>query len=265
MKRLAVSLAILLLAVAWAPANDGVVLRYDSPATNDLVDRKPEKKKEHAYMRTALPLGNGRLGAMFSGGIDVEHLLINDITLWMNAKRGTSEVAQSGTRTGGKAKLETVRKAYREGKYGTKRGSMESLATEHLSSQQPLGNYAPFAEVIVTTEHDPASASDYRRTLDSRTGVGTVRYSIDDATFTREYFCSYPHDVAAVRFFGHRCKTELDREMLNAAQRGSDQRPRQSDRLAWQSGNGSGRHRVYEDNSDRCGRWRPWKHSRMAR
>ena len=33
-------------------------------------------------------MGNGRLRAMFSMGIGQEHLLMNEITLWMNSKRG---------------------------------------------------------------------------------------------------------------------------------------------------------------------------------
>lgn len=80
---------------------------------------------------------------MFSGGIAREHLLINDITLWMNSKRGLDEVAQSGTRKGAFRHLASVRTAYREGVYGDQPGSMEDVSTKHLSSTEPLGNYAP--------------------------------------------------------------------------------------------------------------------------
>ena len=111
-----------------------------------------------------------------------------------------SEAAQSGTRTGGHENLETVRKAYRDGKYGTKKGSMESLATQHLSTKEPLGNYAPFTDLLISSGHDSASVSDYQRTLDSRTGLGTVSYSIGTKRFTREFFCSHPHDVVVARF-----------------------------------------------------------------
>ena len=164
-------------------ANERYVLRYDTPAKDVLAAKQKGKAKGLGYIQTALPLGNGRLGAMFSGGIETEHLLINDITLWMNAKRGMDEVAQSGTRIGAHENLETVRQAYRDGKYGTKPGSMESLSTEYLSSKERLGNYAPFTDVLISTEHDPASARDYRRSLDSRTGLGTVSYSIGKGKF----------------------------------------------------------------------------------
>ena len=185
------------------------MLQYDSPAIDNFEIQQQGgkgkakgrgKKKALGFIQTALPLGNGRLGAMFSGGIETEHLVINDITLWMNAKRGLDEVAQSGTRIGAYENLETVRKAYREGKYGTKPDSMEGLSTKYLSSKEKLGNYAPFSDVLIETGHDPASIENYRRSLDSRTGVGTVRYSIGGTKFTREFFCSHPHDVVVAHY-----------------------------------------------------------------
>ncbi|SMP54127.1 alpha-L-fucosidase 2 [Neorhodopirellula lusitana] len=192
-----------------APANERYVLQYDAPAKDNLLNPTKGKPKGHGYIQTALPIGNGRLGAMFSGGVETEHLLINDITLWMNSKRGMDETAQSGTRKVAPEDLETVRQAYRDGKYGTKPGSMESVSTKHLSSTEPLGNYAPFSDLMISTGHDPASVRDYHRSLDSRTGLGTVRYWIGDNQFTREFFCSYPHDVVAVRYTSDDAKLNL--------------------------------------------------------
>ena len=75
--------------VSFAVADERHVLQYDSPANENVAAKKGKGKKPSklGYIQTALPLGNGRLGAMFSGGIDTEHLLINDITLWMNSIR----------------------------------------------------------------------------------------------------------------------------------------------------------------------------------
>ncbi len=193
-------------------ADERYVLTYDSPASHTFLPPRASMtggSPERGYMQTALPLGNGRLGAMFSGGIETEHLLINDITLWMNSKRGLDEVAQSGTRIGAYKDLDTVRKAYRDGKYGSGEGSMESLSTEYLSTTQPLGNYAPFTDLLIESGHDPALVNDYRRTLDSRTGLGSVSYSIGEGKFSREYFCSYPHDVVVVRYTAENAELNL--------------------------------------------------------
>ncbi len=204
------ALVALVFSASVTVASERYVLQYDAPGReNSAAKGKKGRNKGLGYIQTALPLGNGRLGAMFSGGIETEHLLINDITLWMNAKRGMDEVSQSGTRRVDPADFERVRQACRDGKYGTGEGSMESLATEYLSSQEPLGNYAPFTDVYISTGHDPASVTDYRRSLDSRTGLGTVSYSIGAGTFTREFFCSYPHDVVAVRYTAEGAKLNL--------------------------------------------------------
>lgn len=200
--------------VTLAVADERHVLRYDAPANDNLINQtggkaKGRSKNQLGFIQTALPLGNGRLGAMFSGGIDVEHLLINDINLWMNAKRGQDEVAQSGTRIGAHENFELVRQAYREGKYGTKRGGMESLATQHLSSKEPLGNYAPFTDLLISSGHDKEAVSDYQRSLDARTGFGAVSYSIGEGEFTREFFCSHPHDVVVARYTASGAKLDL--------------------------------------------------------
>ena len=173
-KLLSTVMAAILIAASPAAADERTVLHYDAPAIDNPPVKKGKGKRgpKIGFMQTALPMGNGRLGAMFSGGIDQEHLMLNDITLWMNSKRGLDEVAQSGTRKGAAKNLETVRKAYRAGAYGSDAGSMESISTKHLSSEQPLGNYAPFADVRISTGHDPKKAKNYRRALDIREGVG---------------------------------------------------------------------------------------------
>ncbi|WP_406684718.1 glycoside hydrolase family 95 protein [Seonamhaeicola sp. MEBiC1930] len=179
--------------------NAQFLLSYDEPAT-EFTQKQRKDYREAGFMQEALPLGNGRLGAMFSGGIEEEHIMLNEITLWMNAKRGLDEVAQSGTRIGAYKNFEKVREAYRSEKYGTSENSMEGMSTKYLSTQQPLGNYAPFADIFISTEHQTKEVTNYCRSLDAFTGVGNVSYSIGNAKFSREYFCSYPNDVIAMRY-----------------------------------------------------------------
>ena len=183
-------------------AEDRSVLHYDHPIAENLkrLDHSvPRSQTNASFMGEALPLGNGRFGAMFSGHVDSEYLVFNDITLWMNATRGESEFKQSGSPADGKDYLEVVRAACREGKYGTKEGSIESLGTKYLATKQNLGNFAPFADLEIRTGHDPTAADDYHRALDISTGVGSVRYTIGSVKYSREYFCSHPQDLFVAR------------------------------------------------------------------
>ncbi|ALJ05388.1 glycoside hydrolase family 95 [Pseudalgibacter alginicilyticus] len=200
--------SVLLIFVISAKCSAQFLLTYDKPASKFTTEQRQDYNKP-GYMQEALPLGNGRLGAMFSGGIEEEHIMLNDITLWMNSKRGLSEVEQSGTRVGAYKNFQKVREAYRNDKYGTSEGSMEALSTKYLSSHQPLGNYAPFTDLYVFTGHDSTVVSDYTRTLNARTGIGTVSYSINDTHFKREYFCSHPNDVFAARYTAQNSKMNL--------------------------------------------------------
>lgn len=202
---------ILLMTLSALSANERFVLQYDSPAndTVKLVKGKAKKPAKIGFMQTALPIGNGRLGAMFSGGISTEHLVTNDITLWMNAKRGRDEVSQSSARKVTSKEFEKVRQTYRDEVMGTGPDSMEGISTKYLATKDKIGNYAPFTDVWISTGHDPAAVSDYQRALDSRTGLGTVSYSLGAGQFTREVFCSFPNDVVATRFTAQNAKLNL--------------------------------------------------------
>ena len=175
-------------------------LWYTKPATDDLGSNfQPGKSR---YMQEALPLGNGRLGCMFSGGVAQERLLLNEITLWTGAKRGMSPVVQSGARANAAQHLPTVRKAYEEEQFGTQEGSMEAISTKYLSTKEPLGNYARFLNLTLDTGHQPKKIKDYKRSLDLESGIGTVSYTHEGQDFQREYFTSHPQDVSIARFTG---------------------------------------------------------------
>jgi alpha-L-fucosidase 2 len=62
-----------------AAAAPDLVLRYDRPAQDN----------DQGWEKEALPIGNGRIGAMVFGGVAREHLQFNDITLWSGDARET--------------------------------------------------------------------------------------------------------------------------------------------------------------------------------
>lgn len=196
-KELITVMAITLCLPTLGLADGRYVLHYDKPASSDL---ERGNQRYSPYMREALLLGNGRLGAMFDGEIEQEYLALNEISAWANTSRGRDEVSQSGVRIGSYKHLETVREATRNEQYGSGPNSVEALATKHLGSQTRLGNYTSFTDVYISTGHDASQVENYQRSLNLRTGVGSVSYTIGDSKFTREYFCSYPDDLLVVRY-----------------------------------------------------------------
>ena len=135
----------------------------------------------------ALPVGNGRLGAMIFGGVAKEQLQLNEATLWSGGPRDWNN-------PGAKAILPQVRAAIFAGDY-VKAGELcKKMQGPYNESYQPLGDLRldfPGAENV--------SSNSYERSLDLDRAVATVRYKIGKATFTREIFSSYPDQVIVVR------------------------------------------------------------------
>ncbi|MHC4243568.1 MAG: glycoside hydrolase family 95 protein, partial [Planctomycetota bacterium] len=136
----------------------------------------------------ALPVGNGRLGAMVFGGAEHEQLQFNDDTLWAGKPHEYQH-------EGAVEYLPAVRKLLFEGK----QREAERLAMEHMMSV-PLRQekYQPFGDLrLYFPGHD--EPADYRRELDIDSGIAKVSYRISDAIFTREVFSSFPDQVIVVR------------------------------------------------------------------
>jgi alpha-L-fucosidase 2 len=146
----------------------------------------------------ALPVGNGRLGAMVFGGVNKERLQLNEVSLWSGGP-------QDADNPEALAALYEVRQLIFEGKYD----EADALAARKLvckgggsrrasSSRALYGSYQTLGDLTFTFD-EPNEASDYRRELDLDTATATVRYLQAGATFTREVFSSAVDQVLVVR------------------------------------------------------------------
>jgi alpha-L-fucosidase 2 len=136
----------------------------------------------------AMPLGNGRLGAMVFGGIGEEHLQINEDTLWAG---GPYEPANPDAL----AALPEVREMLFGGKY---QEAHQLVAQKMLGKPQSQMPYQPVGSVILRFPKVNA-VENYRRDLNLDTAIATVRYRADGVTYTREMFSSPIDQVVMVR------------------------------------------------------------------
>jgi len=133
----------------------------------------------------ALPVGNGRLGAMIFGSVAVERLQLNEDTLWSGGP-------QDWNNPRARDLLPEVRRLLFAGKYAEAEQLCVGMQGPFTQAYQPLGDlYLRFA--------GDGAAADYRRELDLENAIATVRYTRDGATFTREVFASAPDQVIVVR------------------------------------------------------------------
>ncbi|XP_021750775.1 alpha-L-fucosidase 2-like [Chenopodium quinoa] len=134
----------------------------------------------------ALPIGNGRLGAMIHGGIISEVINLNEDTLWTGIPRDY-------TNSSAPEALATVRKLVDKGNYS----EATAVADKELSGE-PSDVYQLLGDLKLDF-HEHNSTHNYQRELDLNTATVTVNYSLGDVKFTREHFASNPDQVIVTK------------------------------------------------------------------
>ncbi|QFY10142.1 glycoside hydrolase family 95 protein [Nonomuraea phyllanthi] len=159
-------------------AND-LALWYDEAAGTD-------------WLR-ALPIGNGRLGAMVFGNVDTERLQLNEDTVWAGGPYDQSNPK-------GAQSLPEIRRLVFENQW---------IQAQDLINQTMLGKpagqlaYQPVGDLRLAFG-DATEASEYNRQLDLTTATTSVTYVLNGVRHRREVFASAPDQVIAVRLTADR-------------------------------------------------------------
>lgn len=135
----------------------------------------------------ALPVGNGRLGAMVFGGITQERLQLNEDTLWSGGPR-------QGDNPAAATMLPAVREAIFAGRYVEADRLAKQMQGIFTQSYLPLGDLWLNLEGI-----DAGAVTGYRRTLSLDDAIATTRFEHDGAIFTRDVFASALDQAIFVR------------------------------------------------------------------
>jgi len=160
-----VASSLLLLIAPFTLCAQQLSLRYDAPA------------KEWTE---ALPLGNGRLGAMLYGGVAEEHLQINEDTLWGGSPHDyTNPEAYSH--------LAELRQLI----FAGKGKEADELSSKMMGRPKLLMPYQPFCDLRLRFADD-GPTTEYSRELDLQRAVASVRYRKGDVSYLRETFLSRP-------------------------------------------------------------------------
>ncbi len=164
--------ASILNAVPTEAGDDSLLLWYDKPAQE---------------WTDALPIGNGRLGAMIFGGPAIEQLQLNEDTLYGGAPYDPNNPQAL-------AALPEARRLIFEGKYKEAHDLVGAKMMAQPIKQMP---YQPVGDLkLLFPGHE--NATNYRRQLQLSTAVAKVSYSVGPTTFTREMFASPVDQVLVV-------------------------------------------------------------------
>ena len=148
------------------------------------------RREPAAVWTEALPVGNGRLGAMVFGGVERGRLQFNEDSVWQGEPHDYAH-------KGAKQYLPKIRELLWEGR----QAEAEALAMEEFMSV-PLRQkaYQAFGDVIIKCSGmSGAKADRYRHELNLDSAVATTSFEIDGVRYRREAFASFPDQVLAVR------------------------------------------------------------------
>ncbi len=184
--------SILILILGWLlGAGQVQAVDVESPAWNPstLVWRaRPAEKWDDA-----LPVGNGRLGAMVFGKTDEERIQINEDTYWTGGPYSTAA-------RGGPAALPEIRKLIFDG---------DLIRAHRLFGRYLMGRpmeqqkYQSLGNLVIRLSESGA-VTDYRHALDLDTAIATTTYTQGGAHFTREVFVTPVDQVIIVRLTSDR-------------------------------------------------------------
>lgn len=152
-------------------AQPNLTLWYEQPARN---------------WNEALPVGNGKLGAMIHGNAKEELIQLNEETLWSGGPANLNPNPSSPEY------LAQVREALEQGDYlkaGELTKKMQGLFTE---------SYEPLGDLLIRHEFkgDPIK---YYRDLNISDAIATTRFTVDGVEYEREIFVSAPQQVIVIR------------------------------------------------------------------
>ena len=173
MKKTLLIALVTLMSLSCSSQNDELKLWYDAPA-NQWTD--------------ALPLGNGRLGAMVFGTPAQERIQINEETIWGGGPHNNVNYAA-------KDGLEQIRTALWEGR----RSDAQALCDQYISSKSAHGMPYQTAGSLMLDFDGIADFTDYYRELNIENAVALTRFKANGVEYTRQCFVSFPDQVIVMR------------------------------------------------------------------
>ncbi|MBQ8672430.1 MAG: glycoside hydrolase family 95 protein [Bacteroides sp.] len=164
-------------------------------------DDGPKDKENHSLYYTSpaaiweetLPLGNGRLGMMPDGGIQQEHIVLNEISLWSGSEADYANPEASKC-------LPAIRQLLFQGRNREAQELMyKSFVPRKPESGGTYGCFQNLGELDILFHPAPSDTlsrpDDYRRELDLRNGVVRTSFTLEGVKHRRTCWVSRAHDV----------------------------------------------------------------------
>lgn len=136
----------------------------------------------------AMPLANGRIGAMVYGGVRVERCYLSETTFWSGEPSLENNNPHSPK----------IFQKVRQHLLSREVAAANQLAHELEGRKLNYGTNLPFGNLHLLFNHEEIGARGYRRELDLDEAVVRVQYHVGKTDYQREIFVSAPHQVLVI-------------------------------------------------------------------
>src|SRR6185437_4782568 len=167
MNQLCAILFLLSTTIGFSQDKAGLKLWYNKPAGNT--------------WENALPIGNGKLGAMIYGNVDTEIVQLNENTVWSGSpNRNDNPLALDS--------LTVIRDLIFKGE----QKEAEAIANRVIISKKSQGQmFEPVGNLLLAF-HGHQDYSHYYRELDLENAIQKTTYQVGDISYMREVIASFP-------------------------------------------------------------------------
>lgn len=180
---------------------------YAQKVTNPTLKLQYDEPADPKVWEQALPIGNGRLGAMVYGIPQREELQLNEGTIWAGGPY-RNDNHKAG------ANLKDIQQLIFEGKSqeADKRINETFFTKTHGMPYQTAGS-------VLLTFPDHTKFQNYYRELDIEQAKATTRYQVNGIAYTREVISSFEDDVILMKITsGQKGSLSFDLSYKNPAQ-----------------------------------------------
>ncbi len=162
----------IVLCITDAFSQQQLKLHYDKPAVE---------------WTEALPIGNGRLGAMVFGKVNEELIQLNEATLWSGGP------VSKNVNPAAFKNLSLTRKALADGDYEKAYELTKNMQGVYSESYMPLG------DLVLKQDFGDANPVNYYRDLNIADGIATTTFMVNGISYKRELFASAPGECIIIR------------------------------------------------------------------
>ncbi|MBG6233871.1 alpha-L-fucosidase 2 [Pedobacter sp. CAN_A7] len=166
----------------WQQSESSFKLWYDKPSGQ--------------VWENAMPIGNGRLGAMVYGNVEKETIQLNEHTLWSGGPNRNDNPALRDS-------MEVIRNLI----FNDNQKQAEQLANKVMISKQSHGQvFGPAGEIHLSFPGHQNYVNYYRE-LDLERAVTTTSYAVGGVQYARQVIASFPERVIAIRLTASKARS----------------------------------------------------------